>query len=124
MAQSRKNQKSIADQQVDEEALVPANKGAFPRSGNVSIDFQGGLLLGAALLTESTLLHMAHSKGQAVTIRFLASVNFLMVFAFYFYRVWTRRPDAGQTVYLFCMLPFILVLVGIALWGAIEMAIH
>lgn len=111
----------------DEEALTAGERGAVipVRGGGIDIDFLAGLLLGVALLTESTLIHgLEHEKAQAATIRFMAAAEMLMVFVFYFYRVWTRRPDAGQTVYLFCMLPFILTLVGVALWGSFVIALH
>jgi hypothetical protein len=121
---ARKNQRPIAEAQ-DEEAFIAVNKGPFPRTHNVSVDFQGGLILGVALLTESTLIHgLEHAKGQAATVRMLGVVDLIMVFAFYFYRVWTRRPDAGQTVYLFLMLPFILTLVAVGLWGTIDMLVR
>jgi hypothetical protein len=82
----------------------------------VDVEFNSGILVGIALLTEGTLLAIEHQLVLAVFPKLLASLVFLIVFLTYTYRFYANQADAGRYFYLLSMLVavFLLIVFGVA----------
>lgn len=88
------------------------------------VDWLAGLLLSAALLTEGTLLAIDKSFVLAACFKLLCVYNLTVAFGFYFFRVYTNRPRAGKTLYLWNMLVIVVLFIVLSVWASVDVIIR
>jgi hypothetical protein len=112
----------------DEEAPMNKNSKGMPvaitNSSLIEFDVTAGILAVIGLYTEATLLLSIKERALALASIFFGLYGTLLVGIAYAYRMYSRKPTAGKTIYAIGLIGMLAGMLLIGIWKFIAVIVN